>query len=98
MNYEQAVKLDPRNVEAFVKLAGTYIYQLMFEQAAMTLSQAVTLQPDSPEIHLLLGLSLSKLDPPKEDEAVVEWRKVIDLAPGSTWAAQAESFIAESNR
>lgn len=98
VNYERAVKLDPRNVEALVKLAGTYIYQLMFEQAAATLSQALTLRPDSPEIHLLLGMALSKLEPPREEEAVAEWRKVIELAPGSTWAVQAESFIAESKR
>ena len=98
VNYERAVKLAPGNVEALVKLAGTYIYQLMFEQAATTLSRAVTLQPDSPEIHLLLGLALSKLDPPRKDEAIAEWRKVIDLAPGSTWAAQADSLIVDSNR
>lgn len=92
-SYEHAVKLQPKNVEALVKLAGTYIYQLDFNRAAAALIQAATLQPDSPEIHLLLGLSYSKLDPPRRAEALTEWRKVIEIAPGSEWATSAASFI-----
>ena len=93
VNYERAVKLQPNNVEVLVKLAGTYIYQLGFSRAATTLTQAATLQPNSPEIRLLLGLAYSKQDPPKRTEALAEWRKVIELAPGSPWATTAISFI-----
>lgn len=97
VNYERAIKLQPRNVEALVKLAGTYIYQLDFSRAATTLNEASTLQPASPEIHLLLGLAFSKLDPPKRNEALAEWRKVVELAPGSDWAKQATAFIESSS-
>ncbi len=93
VNYERAVRIDPSSVEALVKLAGTYIYQLKFVQAAFTLEQARTLQPGSPEINLLLGLAFSKLDPPRNSDALAAWRKVIQLAPGSTWADQANAFI-----
>jgi cytochrome c-type biogenesis protein CcmH/NrfG len=96
VNYERAVKLDPTSVEALVKLSGTYIYQLDFEQAANTLTQARALQPDSPEINLLLGLAFSRLEPPKKTEALAAWRKVIEVAPGSTWAEQADAFIKDS--
>ena len=95
-HYEQAVRLEPHNASVLVKLAGTYIYQQNFEDATTTLQQAASLQPNSPEIHLLLGLSLSRLDPPRTDEAVAAWRKVIELAPGSTWAAQAEQYIQDA--
>jgi cytochrome c-type biogenesis protein CcmH/NrfG len=80
-----------------VKLAGTYIYQMMFDKAVETLRNAAILKPDSPEIHLLLGLSLSKLDPPQMEEAVAEWQKVIELAPGTSWATQAAELINAAN-
>ena len=98
VNYERAIKLDPHNVEVLLKLAGTYIYQQKFEQAVPTLQQAADLSPQSPEIHLLLGLSLSRLDPPRTEQAVAEWRKVIELAPGSTWATQASQYISEAGK
>ena len=98
VSYERAVRLDPGNGQTLLKLGGTYIQQLKFEEASATLSQSVALQPESPEAHLLLGLALSRLPAPREADAVVEWRKVIELAPGSTWATQAEGFIAESGR
>lgn len=93
VNYEAAARLAPHDYDLLVKLAGTYIYQQRFEDAVKTLSEAELLKPDSPEIHLLLGLSLSKLDPPRLDDAVAEWRKVIELAPGSDWAKQAADLI-----
>ena len=93
INYENAARLAPHDYDILVKLAGTYIYQQRFEDAVRTLGEAAILKPDSPEIHLLLGLSLSKLDPPKMEEAIAEWRKVIELAPGSAWATQAAELI-----
>src|SRR5687767_3962531 len=96
VNYERAVQLDPHNVQTLLKLAGTYIFQQKFENAVPTLQQAATLSPESAEIHLLLGLALSKLDPPRTDEAVQEWRSVISLAPDSAWAKQAALYIDES--
>jgi len=96
VNYERAVQLDPHNVQSLLKLAGTYIFQQKFENAVPTLQQAATLSPESAEIHLLLGLALSKLDPPRTDEAVQEWRSVISLAPDSAWAKQAALYIDES--
>jgi cytochrome c-type biogenesis protein CcmH/NrfG len=98
VNYERAIKLDPQNVGALVKLAGAYIYQQKFPQAVATLQDAAAIQPASPEIHLLLGLSLSKLDPPRIDDAAAEWRKVIELAPGTSLAAQARQYLIEAGR
>ncbi|MFL5733886.1 MAG: tetratricopeptide repeat protein [Chloroflexia bacterium] len=94
--YESAVRLDPHNVTTLLRLAGTYIYQSNFTQAIPTLQEAASLQPDSPEIHLLLGLALSKTDPPRKEDAITEWRKVVSLAPGTDWANQASGYIAEA--
>jgi tetratricopeptide (TPR) repeat protein len=96
-NYEQAARLAPHDYDILVKLAGTYIFQLMFEEAVDTLRDAVGLKPDSPEIHLLLGLALSKLEPPRLEEAKAEWQQVINLAPDTEWAAQAAELINAAN-
>ncbi len=96
VNYERAVKLDSHNVQSLLKLSGTYIFQQKFDEAVTTLQQAAVLSPDSAEIHLLLGLSLSKVNPTRMDEAVKEWKSVIDLAPETTWAKQAQQYINES--
>jgi cytochrome c-type biogenesis protein CcmH/NrfG len=98
ITYESAIKLDPHDVATLLKLAGTYIYQAKFEQAIPTLRDAAALKPDSPEIHLLLGLALSKLSPPHMDAAVSEWRQVVSLDPSSAWASQASQYIAEAGR
>jgi hypothetical protein len=66
--------------------------------AAATLQKASVLQPDSPEIHLLLGLALSKLNPPRMQDAITEWRSVVTLAPGSTWATQAAKYISDAQQ
>lgn len=96
VSYERAVTLDPRSVEALSRLAVVYIHQAEYEKALGTLDRAGTLQPDDPEINLLLGLALSKVDPPRKGDALAAWRKVIALAPGSTWAKQADTLIKDA--
>lgn len=98
VTYEQAVRLDPHDPTLLFKLAGTYIYQEDFAKAVPALQQASSVKPDAPEIHLLLGLSLSKLDPPQIDNAVAEWRKVIAIDPKSEWASQAQQYISEAGK
>jgi cytochrome c-type biogenesis protein CcmH/NrfG len=97
VEYKRAVGLDPHNSQLLLRLAGSYIFQQKFDLAADTLRQAVVLQPNSPEVRLLLGLALSRKDPPDIDAAVEEWRKVIELAPGTDLASQASSYINEAN-
>jgi cytochrome c-type biogenesis protein CcmH/NrfG len=97
-NYERAVTLNPHDAAVLVKLAGTYIYQAEFTKAVPTLKQAVTLQPSAPEIHLLLGLALSKSTPPQMDAAVSEWQTVLKIAPNTAWATQAGQYISEASK
>lgn len=91
--YENAVRLAPEDYDLLAKLAGMYIYTLMFDEAVASLQKAAALKPDSPEIHLLLGLALSKVDPPRIEEAKAEWNLVMRLAPGSEWAKQAAQLL-----
>ena len=96
VEYRRAVELDPHNSQWLLRLAGSYIFQQKLEEAAQTLRQAADLAPNSAEVRLLLGLALSRMDPPQTDAAIVEWRKVIELAPGTELAQQASSYINES--
>jgi cytochrome c-type biogenesis protein CcmH/NrfG len=96
VEYSRAVELDPKNAQWLLRLAGAYIFQQKFEEAAGTLRQAAEIEPNSPEVRLLLGLALSRIEPAQVDAAVQEWRKVIELAPGSELAAQASSYINEA--
>ena len=96
VNLERALALDGDNITARVKLAGTLIYQNQFDQAIPVLNGAVQLNPNSAEIYLLLGLALSKVEPSREAEALVAWRKVIELAPNTALAQQAAIFIEEA--
>jgi Flp pilus assembly protein TadD len=97
VEYLRAAGLDPHNSQWLLRLAGSYIFQQKFELAADTLNQAAVLEPNSPEIRLLLGLALSRMEPPRTAEAVEQWRKVIELAPGSDLASQASSYINEAD-
>lgn len=94
--FESALKLDPRNAGALLKLGGSYIRQQNYAQAVPTLEQAISFQPDSPELHLLLGLALSKANPPQKQRALSEWRRVLQLAPGSDWSKQAGQYITQA--
>ena len=97
-NYERAVELDPHNVLAWRRLASTIMYQGEFSAAVPALEKAAQLDPRSAEIQLLLGLALSRLDPPRASEAVAAWQRVLALAPDSEWARQAASYIQEAQR
>jgi cytochrome c-type biogenesis protein CcmH/NrfG len=94
-NYESAVALDPHNTVAWRRLAATVMYQNQFDKAVPVLEKAAQLEPRSAEIQLLLGLALSRLDPPRDQDAIAAWQRVIEIAPDSEWARQAASYIAE---
>jgi len=95
-NFERAIMLQPHDANLLRKLAGTLIYQLKFDEALTTLDQALAIEPNGPELHLVRGLVLGKLNPPRTDEAVAEWRKVVELAPGTDLAQQATILIDET--
>jgi cytochrome c-type biogenesis protein CcmH/NrfG len=97
-NYERAVEIDPHNVPAWLRLAATLIYQNQFDKAVPVLQQAGNLEPNNPEIQLLLGLALSRQDPPRNAEAISAWQRVMQLAPDTDLARQAAAYIAEADR
>jgi cytochrome c-type biogenesis protein CcmH/NrfG len=95
-NYERVVIADPHNSQSWRRLAASIIYQDQFEKAVPVLEQAAQLEPRSAEIQLLLGLALSRMEPPRTSEAIAAWQRVLQIAPDSEWARQAAAFITEA--
>ncbi len=91
--YQRAQALDPHGVDVLVHLAAAQLYALHFAEARTTLGQAAQLAPRRPDIHLLLGLALSRQAPPDLAGAGAEWRQVIALAPGTSLAQQAQELL-----
>ena len=95
--YERAVQLEPHNPDLLLQLAAAQLRLTQINAARDTLLQASTLAPDRADIHLLLGLALSKSTPPDPVGAAREWERVQQLAPGSDLARQAEALLAGSS-
>ncbi len=91
--YTRAIVLQPHNPDLLMGLAATQFRLAQIDAARDTLLKAVALAPDRPDIHLLLGLALSRASTPKPDAAILEWQKVIQLAPGTDLAKQAQDLI-----
>jgi cytochrome c-type biogenesis protein CcmH/NrfG len=90
---ERAVELAPHDPDLLVQLAAAQFRLAQIDAARDTLLKATALAPDRADIHLLLGLALSRGSTPKPDAAAVEWQKVIQLAPGTDLARQAQELI-----
>lgn len=91
--YERAVQIAPHNPDLLVQLAAAQLRLVQINAARDTLLQAGALAPDRADIHLLLGLALSKSSPPDQVGAAREWERVRQLAPGSDLAQQAQDLL-----
>ena len=91
--YLRAVQIDPHNVDILLQLAATQFYQGQVADARTTLVQAEALDSSRPDVHLLLGLALSRSAPPDLAGAQREWQQVLQLAPGTALATQAQDLL-----
>ncbi|HUS17689.1 MAG TPA: tetratricopeptide repeat protein [Chloroflexia bacterium] len=91
--YERAATLDPHNVDILVHQAACQLYTQQFGVARQTLDQAGQLAPRRADIHLLLGLAASRQSPPDSARANQEWHRVLELAPGTDLARQAQALL-----
>jgi tetratricopeptide (TPR) repeat protein len=78
----KAIELNPAFVPAYINLADLYRGLKDEINAEKMLRQALTIAPDSPVIHHVLGLSLFRQQ--RSKEAVDELRLAAELDPGDT--------------
>jgi cytochrome c-type biogenesis protein CcmH/NrfG len=91
--YERAVQIEPHNPDLLLQLAASQLRLTRINAARDTLRQAGSLAPDRADIHLLLGLALSKSTPPDPVGAAQAWERVLQLAPGTDMARQAQELL-----
>jgi tetratricopeptide (TPR) repeat protein len=77
--FQQAIQLDPENVNTYIDLAKAYIGMKKPEEAFEALKQGLAKQPNS--IDLVLALGDIYLVTGKADEAEVQYQKALELDP-----------------
>jgi cytochrome c-type biogenesis protein CcmH/NrfG len=78
---ERVVAIDPSATDAYMRLAGLYLsYDLLeYESAKRVLLDLAALEPENPEVYLLLGTAQSELGESKA--AILAWDKYLQLVP-----------------
>ena len=83
--YRQALKLDPRSVDAMTGLAWVKGGRHLFDESTAWARQALAIDPGNAPAHGILGDAALELG--SYDEALDEYQKMMDLRPDlSSWS------------
>ncbi len=104
--YERVLELDPENAVARGDLGASRCFygagsgdQTFVVEGLKDLEAAVAARPEDTRLLLNLGLCLSSVQPPRTEEAVEVWKRIIALAPtGSPIAVEAQRLIDQARR
>jgi Tfp pilus assembly protein PilF len=77
--YAQAVKADPRSVEAHMKLAGLYITRKDYGASTQEYHRAISLQPDNAKAWI--GLGIAYLHSGDKSLTRAAWEQAMRLEP-----------------
>ncbi len=96
--YERALRQDPANSDVRTDLGTLYYYQgqlrddpTLIDRAIQEWQLALSYEPDKPEA--LYNLGIGFLERGEVSQAVAMWQRVIEVAPGSENARQAQQMI-----
>lgn len=104
--YERVLELDPENAVARGDLGASRCFygagsgdQTFVVEGLKDLEAAVAARPEDSRLLLNLGLCLSSVQPPRTEEAIEVWKRIIALAPtGSPIAVEAQRLIDQARR
>lgn len=90
--YDQALKNDPKFVEALVAIGELAIDKSDYQEALKSLTRAVQLRPEDPQIHYLLAKSWASSDSEKATQFL---QAAVDLNPKhiDSLLMQAEHYV-----
>ncbi|MCE9589645.1 MAG: tetratricopeptide repeat protein [Planctomycetes bacterium] len=91
VQFRRAIEIAPHYVDGMVNLAVAYSMLQQFDEAAKLFRQAASLRPNDALIYVRLGTVLNEHG--KRGEAIVAWKKAIEVSPGSELAKQAQINI-----
>jgi tetratricopeptide (TPR) repeat protein len=84
MGFKAALGVDPEHLQSFVNLSRVLIEQKRYDDALDTLMQAGDLEPNSNEVHRLLGRAYHAQG--KKDDAIEAYRHAIELDDKDVWS------------
>lgn len=101
--YGRALELDPDNAAVLADRGASACFygagaaeETYVAQGLADTARALELAPDDPRALLSHGYCLVYARPPRTDEAVASWRRLVELVPAdSPIAGQAEQLIAQ---
>jgi tetratricopeptide (TPR) repeat protein len=103
--YTQALALEPNNPATRADLGASACFygagigdQQFVRDGTNEARRAAQEALDNPRVLLSLGHCLVSAQPPRTEEALANWRRVVQLAPDSPLAAQAQELIARYGR
>ncbi|MGB9750626.1 MAG: molecular chaperone DnaJ [Roseiflexus castenholzii] len=104
--YERVLELDPTNAVARGDLGASRCFygagvgdQTFVVEGLKDLETATTARPEDTRLLLNLGLCLASAQPPRTDEAIEVWQRIISIAPtGSPVANEAQRLIDQVRR
>ena len=82
--FEKALTIDPHHVKSLVNLSRVFIDQKRHDEAVDRLTRAAEIEPDSADLHRLLGRTYHALR--KTGEAADAYRHAIDLDERDAWS------------
>ncbi len=96
--YERALALRPADTDVRIQLGTAYYYQgtleenpSLVEKAVWTWQETLSYEPDKAQALLNLGIGYIYLG--RREEATAVWQRVIEVAPNSTYAQEAQRLI-----
>jgi len=92
--YEQAIALEPENVDYRLDFALALTQAGSREDAELQYRRALEAEPDNADAHYFLGELYAGWQPPRTEEAKASFERAISAAPGSVSASQAELALA----
>lgn len=90
---EARLRSDPEDIEALVQLGALRFDNGEFEKAEEHWLTAIEIDPDTVEAHYNLGFAYSAAEPARMAEAAEAWAQVIELAPDTDIARNAQQHL-----
>jgi tetratricopeptide (TPR) repeat protein len=92
-DYDRALELDPKLVPARIYRGKTHFLLGQFEKAIEDLNQALTLNPQEPYPHFLLGQAYQGMGEKKQ--AGVAYRRYLDSSHSPELCQEARQHLSE---
>ncbi len=91
--FKQVISIDFNNVKANTALAGVYLKKEYYDRVIEYSTKAINQDSSQPEAYYIRGIGWYNKG--KEDEALADFRKYLDIAPTSPEASDITRWITE---